>query len=90
MSNNRIPPPPPTPILARMNAHHNERSEKRAAVGYTAYTNEYARTQNDTLAFAAQRNAYEKFNKDHPMGGKRSKRKTTRRKTTRRKTHRKQ
>jgi len=86
---NHIPPPPPAPILAPMNAHSNERSEKRAAVGYKAYTNEYARTQNATLAFAAQRNAYEKFNKDHPMGGKRSKRKTTRRKTTRRKTHRK-
>jgi hypothetical protein len=90
MSNNRIPQPPSTPILARVNAHHNERSEKRAAVGYTAYTNEYARTQNATLAFAAQRNAYEKFNKDNPMGGKRSKRKTMRRKTMRRKTHRKQ
>jgi hypothetical protein len=43
-SNNLIPPPPPAPILAPMHAHRNARSERRAAVGYTAYTNEYART----------------------------------------------
>jgi hypothetical protein len=77
-----------------MNAHSNARSEQRAAVGYKAYTNEYARTRNDIRARNAQRNAYEQFNKDYPMGGKRSKRKTqkrknTRRKNARRKTHRK-
>jgi len=90
MSNNLIPPPPPAPpLLFHQNGERNDRSAKRAAVGYKAYTNEYARTQNVNLALAAQRNAYEKFNTDNPMGGKRSKRKTQKRKNQKRKTHRK-
>lgn len=88
-SNNLIPPPPPAPILAPMHAHSNARSEKRAAVGYNAYTKEYARTRNVIRAMNAQERAYAQFNKDYPMGGKRSKRKTQKRKNTRRKTHRK-
>jgi hypothetical protein len=89
-SNNLIPPPPQTPpLLFHQNGETNDRSSKRAAVGYKAYTNEYARTQNVNLAMNAQQRAHSKFNNDNPMGGKRSKRKTQKRKNTRRKTHRK-
>jgi hypothetical protein len=67
-----------------MNAHSNARSEQRADAGYKAYTEEYARTQNVLRAMNAQERAYAQFNKDYPMGGKRSKRKTLKRKTHRR------